>query len=69
MLSLITRLRDSALYITSKLIDSEEGDFETRAFITNNDIMYQIPIIVRVSEAITILSESENELSFQVNVH
>ena len=59
-------IRDSALYITSKLIEKELGDFETRAFITNNDIMYQIPIIVRVSEASIIISESENELSFQV---
>ena len=59
-------IRDSALYITSKLIEKELGDFETRAFITNNDIMYQIPIIVRVSEASIVISESENELSFQV---
>ena len=28
--------------------------------------MYQIPIIVRVSEASIVISESENELSFQV---
>ncbi|MDC0202329.1 S8 family serine peptidase [Candidatus Nitrosopelagicus sp.] len=59
-------IRDSALYITSKLIEKELGDFETRAFITNNDIMYQIPIIVRVSEASIVISESKNELSFQV---
>ena len=59
-------IRDSALYITSKLIEKELGAFETRAFITNNDIMYQIPIIVRVSEASIVISESENELSFQV---
>ena len=59
-------IRDSELYITSKLIEKELGDFETRAFITNNDIMYQIPIIVRVSEASIVISESENELSFQV---
>ena len=59
-------IRDSALYITSKLIEKELGDFETRAFITNNDIMYQIPIIVRVSEASIVILESKNELSFQV---
>ena len=28
--------------------------------------MYQIPIVVRVSEASIVISESENELSFQV---
>jgi len=57
---------DSTLYITSKLIEKESGNFETRAFITNNDIMYQIPIIVRVSEASIVILESENELTFQV---
>ena len=57
---------DSTLFITSKLIEKESGNFETRAFITNNDIMYQIPIIVRVSEASIVILESENELTFQV---
>lgn len=57
---------DSTLHITSKLIEKESGNFETRAFITNNDIMYQIPIIVRVSEASIVILESENELTFQV---
>ncbi|MDC0064123.1 S8 family serine peptidase [Candidatus Nitrosopelagicus sp.] len=59
-------IRDSTLYITSKLIKNESGNFETRALITNNDIMYQIPIIVKVSEASIVILESENELSFQV---
>jgi minor extracellular serine protease Vpr len=57
---------DSTLFITSKLIEKESGNFETRVFITNNDIMYQIPIIVRVSEASIVILESENELTFQV---
>jgi len=60
------RVIDSSLYITSKLIDTKSGDFETRAFITQNDITYQIPIVVRVSEASIIILEKENELSFQV---
>jgi minor extracellular serine protease Vpr len=59
-------IKDSTLYITSKLIENELGKFETRAFITNNDVTYQIPIIVRVSEASIIILETENELSFQV---
>ena len=59
-------INDSTLYITSKLIENESGNFETRAFITNSDVMYQIPIIVRVSEASIIILETENELSFQV---
>jgi len=59
-------VRDSTLFITSKLIEKESGNFETRVFITNNDIMYQIPIIVRVSEASIVILESENELTFQV---
>ena len=60
------KIIDSSLYITSKLIDNESGTFETRAFITQNDIKYQIPIIVRISEASIAILESENELSFQV---
>ena len=59
-------IKDSTLYITSKLIKNELGNFETRAFITNNDIVYQIPMIVKVSEASIVILESENELSFQV---
>ena len=57
---------DSSLYITSKLIDNKSGTFETRALITQNDITYQIPIVVRVSEASIVILEKENELSFQV---
>ena len=60
------KIKDSSLYISSKLIDNELGIFETRAFITNNDVMYQIPIIVRVSEASIVILETENELSFQI---
>ena len=59
-------IKESMLYITSKLIEDESGVFETRAFITNDDIIHQIPIIVRVSEASMIILENENELSFQI---
>ena len=59
-------IKDSTLYITSKLIENKLGVFETRAFITNDDVIYQIPIIVRVSEASISILETENELSFQV---
>ena len=60
------RVINSSLYITSKLIDTKAGTFETRAFITQNDITYQIPIVVRVNEASIVILEKENELSFQV---
>ena len=59
-------IRDSSLYITTKLIGNELGNFESRALITYNNITYQIPIIVRVTEATIILLEEENELSFQI---
>jgi minor extracellular serine protease Vpr len=59
-------VKDSSLYITSKLIENESGIFESRAFITYNDITYQIPMIVRVTEATIVILEKENELSFQV---
>ena len=57
---------DSSLYITSKLVGNELGTFENRALITYNDITYQIPIIVRVTEATLVILEIENELSFQI---
>jgi len=60
------KIKDSSLYITSKLIGDELGVFETRALITHNDITYQIPIIVKVSEAAIIILEEENELTFQI---
>jgi len=60
------KIKDSSLYITSKLIDDELGIFETRALITHNDITYQIPIIVKVSEATIIILEEENKLTFQI---
>ena len=60
------RIEDSSLFITSKLINNEIDMFETRAFITQNDKKYQIPIIVRVSEASIIILEKDNELSFQI---
>jgi len=59
-------MKDSSLYITSRLIENESGVFESRAFITYNDITYQIPMIVRVTEATIVILEKENELSFQV---
>ena len=59
-------IKDSTLYITSKLIENESGVFEIRAFITDNDVMYQIPISVRVNEASIVILETENELSFQI---
>ena len=59
-------VKDSSLYITSKLIENKSGVFESRAFITYNDIAYQVPIIVRVTEATIVILEKENELSFQV---
>ena len=60
------RIEGSSLYITAKLIDTKMGEFETRVFITQNDITYQIPIKIRVSEASIIILEKENELIFQV---
>jgi len=60
------RIEGSSLYITAKLIDTKIGEFETRAFITQNDIIYQIPIKIRVSEASIVILEKENEMVFQV---
>jgi len=57
---------DSSLYITSRLIENGLGTFEARTFITSNDLTYQIPMVVRITEASILILEKENELSFQV---
>ena len=61
-------IKNSTLYITAKLIENESDIFETRALITddNDDVVYQIPIIVRVNEATIVIIETENEISFQI---
>ena len=59
-------IKDGKLYITSKLIGNESGIFEARVFVTNEDVVYQIPIMVRVNEASIVILEDENKLSFQV---
>ena len=60
-------IKNSTLYITAKLIENESDIFETRALITDDDdVVYQIPIIVRVNEATIVIIETENELSFQI---
>ena len=60
-------IKNSTLYITAKLIENESDIFETRALITDDDdVVYQIPIIVRVNEATIVIIEIENELSFQI---
>ena len=57
---------DSTLNISVKLVDNIEGTFESRAYVTSNDVVYQIPIIVRVTDAAITILEDENELSFQI---
>ncbi|MBT3474188.1 MAG: S8 family serine peptidase [Thaumarchaeota archaeon] len=60
-------IKNSTLYITAKLIENESDIFETRALITDDDdVVYQIPIIVRVNEATIVIIETENEISFQI---
>ena len=59
-------IEDSSLFITSELVNNEIGEFEARVFITQNEITYQIPIMVRVSEASISILEKENKLSFQI---
>ena len=57
---------NSSLNITSRLINNELGVFENRALVTYNDMVYQIPISVRVTDAAIVILEDENKLSFQV---
>ena len=57
---------DSKLNITSKLIDNKIGVFENRAIVVYNNVIYQIPISVRVTDASIEILEDKNELSFNV---
>jgi len=57
---------DSSLKITSRLIENQLGMFENRIFVTYNDMIYQIPMIVRVTDGTIVILENENELSFQI---
>ena len=59
-------IKDNSIHIIAKLVENKAGKFESRAFITYNDITYQIPMIIRVTEATVIILEKENELSFQI---
>ena len=54
------------LHITSKLISDNIGKFEGRLFITHNEIVHQIPIQIRISEATVDIIENDGNLFFEI---
>ena len=60
------KLTDGLLQITAKSSSSEITHFEGRVIITHNEIQYQIPTIVRVSEASMHILKDSNGLTFQI---
>jgi len=60
------KLTDGLLQITAKSSSSEITHFEGRVIITYNEIQYQIPTIVRVSEASMHILKDSNGLTFQI---
>ena len=59
-------LQGNLLQVTSKLTSNEIGEFEGRLFIKHNEIMHQIPIHIRVSEATINIIEEDGELFFEI---
>ena len=54
------------LYVTTNLISDEIDEFEGRLFITHNQILHQVPIHVRVTEATISIIEENGKLSFEI---
>ena len=59
-------LQGNMLQVTSKLTSDEIGEFEGRLFIKHNEIMHQIPIHIRVSEAAVNIKEDNGEILFEI---
>ena len=59
-------LQDNLLYVTSKLTSDKIGEFEGRLFIKHNEIVHQIPIHIRVSEATVKITKDNGELFFEI---
>jgi len=59
-------LEADLLHITSKLISDNIGKFEGRLFITHNEIVHQIPIQIRISEATVDIIENDGNLFFEI---
>jgi len=59
-------LEGDLLHITSKLISDNVGKFEGRLFITHNEIVHQIPIQIRISEATVDIIENDGKLFFEI---
>ena len=59
-------LEGDLLHITSKLISDNIGKFEGRLFITHNEIVHQIPIQIRISEATVDIIENDGNLFFEI---
>jgi minor extracellular serine protease Vpr len=60
------KLVDDLLQISAKSSSSEITHFEDRVIITHNDIQYQIPTTVRVSEATMDILKDDSGLLFQI---
>ena len=59
-------LQDNLLYVTSKLTSDKIGESEGRLFIKHNEIVHQIPIHIRVSEATVKITKDNGELFFEI---
>ena len=59
-------LEGDTLRVTSNLISNQIGEFEGRLFITHEQILHQVPIHIRVTEATINTIEEDGKLFFEI---
>ena len=59
-------LEGDTLHVTSNLISNQIGEFEGRLFITHEQILHQVPIHIRVTEATINTIEEDGKLFFEI---
>jgi len=60
-------LEDENLVINAKLTEQSLGEFESRVIINHNEIDYNIPIIVRISEGAITINEDGGKLGIDIS--
>jgi len=60
-------LEDENLVINAKLTEQSLGEFESRIIINHNEIDYNIPIIVRISEGAITINEDGGKLGIDIS--
>ena len=59
-------LEGNTLHVTTNLTSNQIGEFEGRLFITHEQILHQVPIHIRVTEATINTIEEDGKLFFEI---